>query len=159
MLPVPPAKALSSDLDELEAWMSCRSTMLSFVWTSNNGPSNWATRNCPTRWVPGTTPLHLHLGRKRKLYVTGKIYRIDAEPITSQAAFVTDYGGKAIKRRRFSNDHVLLLPRTVAELPAKKYDQAENVEAKGIKDIQSSMNVSEAVARSIYQARTSHKRQ
>jgi 3' exoribonuclease, RNase T-like len=25
------------------------------VWTSNSGPSNWATRNCPTRWVPGTT--------------------------------------------------------------------------------------------------------
>jgi tRNA(Leu) C34 or U34 (ribose-2'-O)-methylase TrmL len=103
-------------------------------------------------------PLHLHLGRKRKLYVTGKIYRIDAEPIKSRAAFVTDYGGKAVKRRRFSNDHVLLLPRTAAELPAKKCAHAENVEARAIKDIQSSMNVSEAVALSIYQTRKSYKR-
>jgi hypothetical protein len=103
-------------------------------------------------------PLHLHLGRKRKLYVRGKIYRIDAEPIKSRATFVTDYGGKAIKRRRFSNDHVLLLPRTAAELPAKKCAHAENVEARAIKDIQSSMNVSEAVALSIYQTRKSYKR-
>jgi hypothetical protein len=55
--------------------------------------------------------LDLHFLRKRKLYVTGKICRIHAEPITSRAAFVTDYGGKAIKRRRFSTDHVLVLPR------------------------------------------------
>jgi tRNA(Leu) C34 or U34 (ribose-2'-O)-methylase TrmL len=104
-------------------------------------------------------PLHLHLGRKRKLYVTGKIFRIDAEPITSRAAFVTDYGGKAIKRRRFSNDHVLLLPKTVAELPAKKCGQVEDQEAKAIKDIQSSMNVSEAVAQSIYHTRIHDKTQ
>jgi tRNA(Leu) C34 or U34 (ribose-2'-O)-methylase TrmL len=103
-------------------------------------------------------PLHLHLGRKRKLYVTGKIYRIDAEPIKSRAAFVTDYGGKAIKRRRFANDHVLLLPRSVAELPAKKCGRVEDQEARSIKDIQSSMNVSEAVARAIYHTRKSHKR-
>jgi hypothetical protein len=96
-------------------------------------------------------PLHLHLMRKRKLYTGGKLYRIDAEPITSDAPFVTDYGGKAVKRRRFSNDHVLLLPRTVAELPAKTCNQGENVEVRAIKDIQSSMNVSEVVARSIYQ--------
>jgi hypothetical protein len=101
-------------------------------------------------------PLHLHLGRKRKLYVSGKIYRIDAEPITSRAEFVTDYGGKAIKRRRFSNDHVLLLPRTVAELPPKKCGEFEDQEAKRIKDIQSSTNVSEAVAQCIYQTRKSH---
>jgi tRNA(Leu) C34 or U34 (ribose-2'-O)-methylase TrmL len=101
-------------------------------------------------------PLHLHLGRKRNLYVSGKIYRIDAEPITSRAAFVTDYGGKAIKRQRFSNDHVLLLPRTVAELPAKRCGEIENQEAKAIKDIQSSMNVSETVAESIYQTGKIH---
>jgi hypothetical protein len=103
-------------------------------------------------------PLHLHLARKRKLYVGGKIYRIDAEPITSRPEFVTDYGGKAIKRRRFLNDHVLLLPRTVAELPAKKCGQVEDQEAKAIKDIQSLMNVSDAVARAMYQTQKSHKR-
>ena len=100
--------------------------------------------------------LDLHLLRKQKLYVRGKIYRIYAEPITSRAAFVTDYGGKAIKRRRFSTDHVLVLPRTVAELPAKICDQSGNEEARAIsresylKDIQSSMNVSEVVAKSLY---------
>jgi hypothetical protein len=98
-------------------------------------------------------PLHLHLLRKRKLYVGHNIYRIDAQRITSQAAFVTDYGGKAIKRRRFSTDHVLLLPKTLSELPAKKCTQAENLEAKAIKDIQSSMNVSDVVAQSIYHTR------
>ncbi len=103
-------------------------------------------------------PLHLHLRRKRKLYVKGKIYRIDAERITSEAPFVTDYIGKAIKRRRFSNDHVLLLPRTGAELPAKNCTLVENEEAKALKDIQSSMNVSEVVAQSIYQARKSQKK-
>jgi hypothetical protein len=103
-------------------------------------------------------PLHFHLCRKRKLYTGGKIYRIDAEQITSRAAFVTDYGGKAIKRKRFSNDHVLLLPRTVAELPAKRCNQVENEEAKALKDIQSSMNVSEAAAHSIHQIRKSCKR-
>ena len=82
--------------------------------------------------------LDLHFLRKRKLYVTGKICRIHAEPITSRAAFVTDYGGKAIKRRRFSTDHVLVLPRTVAELSAKTVVQSGNEEAKAIKDIQSS---------------------
>jgi hypothetical protein len=65
-----------------------------------------ATQECRLK-----EPLHLHLGRKRKLYVGGRIYRIDAEPIRSRAVFVTDYGGKAIKRRRFSYDHVLLLCR------------------------------------------------
>jgi len=94
--------------------------------------------------------LDLHFLRKRKLYVTGKICRIHAEPITSRAAFVADYGGKAIKRRRFSTDHILVLPKTVAELPAKTFGEPENKEAKAIKDIQSSMNVSDVVAESIY---------
>jgi hypothetical protein len=45
--------------------------------------------------------LDLHFLRKRKLYVGGKIYRIYAEPITSRAAFVTDYGGKATNEDAF----------------------------------------------------------
>jgi hypothetical protein len=100
-------------------------------------------------------PLDLHFMRKSKLYVRGKIYRIHVEPITSRAAFVADYAGKAIKRRRFSTDHVLVLPRTVAELPAKTFGQPGNKEEKAIKDIQSSMNVSEVVAESIYRSRYS----
>jgi hypothetical protein len=103
-------------------------------------------------------PLHLYLLRKDKLYVKGKIYRIHAEPITENAAFVTDYGGKALKRSRFSNDHILVLPRTVDELPAKLCEQSKDKETRAIKDIQSSKNVSEEVAKSIYQSSTSRKK-
>jgi hypothetical protein len=52
-------------------------------------------------------------------------------------------------------DHVLVLPRTVAELPTKTCEQPGNKEARTIsrqrflKDIQSSLNVSEEVAESI----------
>jgi tRNA(Leu) C34 or U34 (ribose-2'-O)-methylase TrmL len=103
-------------------------------------------------------PLHLHLLRKRKLYVKDKIYRIHAERITEKAAFVTDYGGKAIKKRRFENDHVLLFPRSVGELPAEICEQSGDEETRAIKDIQSSKNVSAEVAKSIYQTSTPRKR-
>jgi hypothetical protein len=60
-----------------------------------------ATQECRLK-----EPLHLHLGRKRKLYVRGKICRINAEAIETRAAFVTDYSGKAIKAT-----HILQLKR------------------------------------------------
>jgi hypothetical protein len=37
-------------------------------------------------------------------------------PISTQELFVVDYAGKAIKRRRFSYDDILILPRTSNEL-------------------------------------------
>ena len=36
-------------------WTNCRSTIRSFVWTSNSGRSNWAIRNCPNSRARGTT--------------------------------------------------------------------------------------------------------
>jgi hypothetical protein len=65
---------------------------------------------------------------------------------------------KTIKRLRFSTDHVLFLKKTVAELPAKTCNLTGNAEAKAIKDIRSSTNVSDGVARSVYEARTSMSR-
>jgi hypothetical protein len=39
--------------------------------------------------------------RNSKLYVRGKIYRIYAEPIKSQTAFVTDYGARLSREDAF----------------------------------------------------------
>jgi hypothetical protein len=99
-------------------------------------------------------PLHLHFARKNKLYVRGKILRIQVDPIRSDAEFVTDYAGKALKKRRFSTDDVLILPKTVAELPARKYRPPASKELRAIKDIQSATNVSNEVARGLLVAQT-----
>jgi hypothetical protein len=94
-------------------------------------------------------PLHLFMTDPR-LYVGTKICRIHVEPITSKVVFVTDYAGKAIKRERFPIDDVLVLPMTTSELPTRHCSQARDEHTRGIKDIQSSMNVSDEVAELIY---------
>ena len=90
-------------------------------------------------------PLHLFMTDPR-FYVGTKICRIHVEPITSKVVFATDYAGKAIKRERFPIDDVLVLPMTASELPTRHCSQAQDEHTKAIKDIQSSMNVSEEVA-------------
>ena len=90
-------------------------------------------------------PCHLLLTDPR-LYVGTKICRIHVEPITSKVVSVTDYAGTAIKRERLPVDHVLVLPMTASELPTRHCSQAQDEHTKAIKDIQSSMNVSEEVA-------------
>jgi hypothetical protein len=99
-------------------------------------------------------PLHLHCARKSKLYVRGKIIRIQVDPIRSDAAFVADYAGKALKKRRFSNNDVLILPKTVKELPTRQCCPAASKEMRAIKDIQSATNVSNEVARGLLVAKT-----
>jgi hypothetical protein len=94
-------------------------------------------------------PLHLFMTDPR-FYVGTKICRVHVEPITSEVVFVTDYAGKAIKRERFPIDDVLVLPMTASELPARHCFQAHDEHTRAIKDIQSSMNVSEEVAELIY---------
>jgi hypothetical protein len=90
-------------------------------------------------------PCHLLMIDPR-LYVGTKICRIHVEPITSKVVSVTDYAGTAIKRERLPVDHVLVLPMTASELPTRHCSQAQDEHTKAIKDIQSSMNVSEEVA-------------
>jgi hypothetical protein len=99
-------------------------------------------------------PLHLFMTDPR-FYIGTKICRIHVEPITSKVVFVTDYAGKAIKRERFPIDVVLVLPMTASELPTRYCFQAHDKHRRAIKDIQSSMNVSEEVAELIYHS--SHK--
>jgi hypothetical protein len=73
------------------------------------------------------------------------ISRIHVQPITSDAVFVTDYAGKAIKKKLFSNDGILVLPRTVNELPSQKQHVVDSRE-RAIKDLQAQLNVSDEVA-------------
>ena len=96
-------------------------------------------------------PLHLFMTDPR-FYVGTKICRIHVEPITSEVVFVTDYAGKAIKRERFPIDDVLVLPMAASELPTRHCSQARDEHTRGIKDIQSSMNVSDEVADFIYRS-------
>jgi hypothetical protein len=50
-------------------------------------------------------------------YLTRNLRHIDIQHITHAARYVTGYGMKALKRPTFSLDHVLVLPKTLDELP------------------------------------------
>jgi hypothetical protein len=62
-------------------------------------------------------PLDVHFERNLEKYLTGNLRNIDIKPITRTAGYVTEYGMKALKRPIFSMDQVLVLPRTLGELP------------------------------------------
>jgi hypothetical protein len=62
-------------------------------------------------------PLDVHFAEKSKEYLTGNLRHIDIEPITQTAGYVTEYAMKGLKRPIFSLDNVLVLPRTLGELP------------------------------------------
>jgi hypothetical protein len=62
-------------------------------------------------------PLDVHFERNLEKYRTGNLRHIDVQPITRTAEYVTGYGMKGLKRPTFSPDHILVLPRTVGELP------------------------------------------
>ena len=62
-------------------------------------------------------PLDVHFGKNLEKYLTGNLRHIDVEPITRTAGYVTEYAMKGLKRPIFSMDHVLVLPRTLRELP------------------------------------------
>ena len=88
-----------------------------------------------------------HVHEHRPLYQTNKMYRIYVEPIRDNSAYVTDYGGKAIKNGRFSPDDILILPKTVNELRGQ--NAALDADAWSIRDIQSRFNVSDELAREL----------
>ena len=62
-------------------------------------------------------PLDIHFAEKLKAYLTGNLRHVDVERITDMAKYVTGYGMKGLKRPTFTMDNVLVLPRTVGELP------------------------------------------
>jgi hypothetical protein len=87
-----------------------------------------------------------HFSANRRLYRTPNLYRIDVEPIRSDAPSVTDYAGKAVKKRRFSDDDILILPKTLDELPNKTVERVDLVE-QAMREARSRWNVSEDVAK------------
>ena len=72
------------------------------------------------RWNRLTDPLNRHFYEKRTTYVAGKIRSIDVVQIKDRRQYTTDYAGKGLKRPRFNTDHILVLPRTLSELPGSK---------------------------------------
>jgi hypothetical protein len=65
-------------------------------------------------------PLDIHFAEKMKEYLIGNLRHIDVEPINRTAEYVTEYAMKGLKRPTFTMDNVLILPRTVEELPAQR---------------------------------------
>jgi hypothetical protein len=104
------------------------------------------------RWARMKTSLDAHFREKGAEYLSDTLRRIDIEAITHDPAFVVDYGGKAIKRARFSMDHVLVLPKASSELPAKNVHLAPDSRDQAIKAIQSASNASDEVAGEMYDA-------
>jgi hypothetical protein len=70
--------------------------------------------------LPGK--LDIHIKDNWKQYLVGSIRTIGVEPITHRPEYVTGYGMKGLKRSAFSEDDILIFPRTVSELPTKGPD-------------------------------------
>ena len=103
-------------------------------------------------------PLDLHFRENEQLYVKGNIHRIHVEPITDREKFVVDYAGKAIKRKRFSNDDILIVPKALSEVSkVAALTQKMSVQDRAIKEIQSRHNVSDEIALSLYEDAKSKK--
>ena len=101
-------------------------------------------------------PLDQHFRENDQLYVKGNIHRIHVEPITHKERFVADYAGKAIKRKRFSNDDILIVPKALSEVSKiETPSQKMSVQERAIKEIQSRHNVSDEIALSTYLAHRS----
>lgn len=93
------------------------------------------------------TGLEQHFQEHRLLYETPKLYRIHVKPIDHSPVHTTDYAGKALKSRRFTEDDVLILPRSVSEL---NQSSILTTTARKLRDIQSRFNVSDEVARALF---------
>ena len=65
-------------------------------------------------------PLDVHVAEKSKEYLTDNLRHIDVERITHMAKYVTGYGMKGLKIPTFSPDNILILPKTLGELPDQK---------------------------------------
>jgi hypothetical protein len=65
-------------------------------------------------------PFDVHFERNLEKYLTGNLRHIDVERITHMAKYVTSYAMKGLKRPMFSPDQILVLPRTLGELPDLK---------------------------------------
>jgi predicted nucleic acid-binding protein len=62
--------------------------------------------------------LDAHFDQDQDKYVNDKLARIDVKPITRNAAYVMDYAAKSFKRGRVSDEDIIILPKTISELPS-----------------------------------------
>ena len=65
-------------------------------------------------------PLDVLIERNKDFYYGNKIQDIDIRLIGNNSVYVTEYAGKSVQKGRFSADDILILPRTVDELPRRK---------------------------------------
>ena len=72
------------------------------------------------RWARIPETLDAYFEENQKKYLTRKLRHIDVRRITHRAAYVTDYALKSLKRPTFSEDDILVLPRTLSELPGRQ---------------------------------------
>jgi len=85
--------------------------------------------NCWAR-IPET--LDVHFEENLGTYLTRKLRHIDVRRITHSAEYVTEYALKSLKRRTFSEDDILVLPRTLSELPGRKLRHPVTGATKGV---------------------------
>ena len=60
-----------------------------------------------------------HFRQNTHLYLNERLLHLHVEPITHRPGYATEYAMKALKRPAFDFDHVLVLPRSLSELPER----------------------------------------
>jgi hypothetical protein len=100
------------------------------------------------RWARIPETLDVYFEENLGTYVTSKLRHIDVQRIPHRARYVTEYALKGLKRSTFSEDDILVLPRTLSELSGRDLSSVCN---RSFKDIQSSTNVSDELAHAIVQ--------
>jgi hypothetical protein len=71
------------------------------------------------RWARIPETLDVHFEENPGTYLSRKLRHIDVRRITHSAEYVTEYALKSLKRRTFFEDDILVLPRTLSELPGR----------------------------------------
>jgi hypothetical protein len=89
-----------------------------------------ATRSAPRL----KEPLDVHINQNLETYLVGSLIDIDVRPISSRVGYVTEYCMKTLKRRRFSDDAILILPRSTTELVSRGGGQMHQLGSEHIQD-------------------------
>ena len=71
------------------------------------------------RWARIPETLDVYFEENLGTYLTKKLRHIDVRRITHRPEYVTEYALKSLKRPTFSEDDILVLPRTLSELPGR----------------------------------------
>ncbi|UDL96279.1 hypothetical protein LGH83_08925 [Lichenihabitans sp. PAMC28606] len=65
-------------------------------------------------------PFDVHVNANRTLYACHPLMRLHAVSITDRPEYVTGYAMKSLKRRTVDFDDVIILPRTVSQMPTRE---------------------------------------